>query len=318
MLKHMGTIVIAALVVAALLVAIVAFTVPSTEMVLVKTFGDITAAFDGRQDAQAGLKFKIPLVQEAVHYDARTSVFDDAMSQFQTADKKLMLASMYCAWRVGDPRKMDEKGLRTTVLAEQRLREILRDAKEKTLVQYNMSDFVNTVEKDMKLTQIEDRVYQRLSAQADEYGVKIVAVGIKYLGLPESVTKDVIEAMMKERQQEIQTYRASGEATAKAIRERAQSSSKQILAFAEKKATVIRAEGESAAAKYYDQFRQNESLSIFLRQMEALKQILKDKAVLVLDPGVLPSLGWLREGPPADAAGKTASASAQAPATEKK
>ena len=50
-------------------------------------------------------------------------------------------------------------------------------------------------------------------------------------------------------------------------------------------------------------FRENESLSIFLRQMEALKQILRDKAVLILDPQMLPSLGWLRQGPPADATG---------------
>ena len=76
-MRRVGMILVAILVVVILLVSTVAFTVPSTEIVLVKTFGKTTSVYDGNVGEQAGLKFKWPYpIQRVVRYDARTFVFE--------------------------------------------------------------------------------------------------------------------------------------------------------------------------------------------------------------------------------------------------
>jgi membrane protease subunit HflC len=298
MVRHVGMIVVAVLVVAVLLVSTVAFTVPSTEKVLIKTFGQTTHVFDGGREQDAGLKFKWPYpVQRVVRYDARTFILEGTQAEFQTRDKKLMQGMMYCAWRIADPVKFN-RSVETVKAGERRLMDLLHDAWAKVRSNYNMRDYVNTQEKNMKLGDIERDVHNLIRAQASrEYGVEIVMVGIKSLGLPESVTKDVIEAMKKERQKEIKFYESSGEAQATAIRERAKAASQKILAFARTKAANIKAEGESAAAKYYVEFSKNEELSIFLRWLDSLKKTLNERTVMVLDPKIFPPLGWFTTPP---------------------
>jgi membrane protease subunit HflC len=299
MARHVGMIAVAVLVVAVLLVSTVAFTVPSTEKVLIKTFGQTTHVFDGSKKEDAGLKFKWPYpVQKVVRYDVRTFILEGAQAEFQTSDKKLMQGMMYCAWRIADPVKFN-RSVETVEAGERRLRDLLHDAWAKVRSNYNMRDYVNTEEKSMKLGDIERDVHNLIKTQANkEYGVEIAMVGIKSLGLPESVTKDVIEAMKKERQKEIQFYESSGKAQAMAIRERARAASQKILAFARTKASNIQAEGESAAAKYYVEFAKNEELSMFLRWLDSLKKTLNERTVMVLDPKILPPLGWFTDGPP--------------------
>lgn len=304
MLRHIGIVTVAALVVVVLLLWIVAFTVGSTEKVLVKTFGETTRVMEGHKPEQAGLSFKWPYpVQEVVRYDARTFFFEDAQTQFQTFDKKLMLATMFCAWRIEDAVKFHQAVV-TVGAAERRLRDLLRDTKEKVLPKYSMSDYVNTETDRMKLAEIEQEVHDQIAAQArDSYGVGVVTVGIKSLGLPESVTQDVIVAMKSERQKEISTYKASGEAQATAIRERAKAASQIITEFAKTKAAKIESEGIKATIQYYEQYSQNEPLSAFLRTLESTRKALKDQSVIVLDPASMTSLGWFGHGPPASVAG---------------
>ena len=319
MLRHIGIVTVAVLVVAILLLWIVAFTVGSTEKVLVKTFGETTRVLEGHNPQQAGLSFKWPYpVQEVVRYDARTFFFEDALTQFQTYDKKLMLATMFCAWRIEDPVKF-HRAVVTVSAAEQRLRDLLRDTKEKVLPKYSMSDYANTEADRMKLAEIEQEVYKQIQAQAREnYGVEVAMVGIKSLGLPESVTTDVIEAMKNERQKEISTYKASGEAQATAIRERAKGAAEQIREFAKTKAAKIESEGVKATIQYYQQYSQNESLAAFLRTLESTRKALQGQTVIVLDPQAMSSLGYFTTGPPASVAGTPPASSDQKVETPQK
>ena len=90
---------------------------------------------------------------------------------------------------------------------------------------------------------------------------------------------------------------AAGEAQATAIRARASRASKQILAFASAKATKIKAEGDSAAAKYYREYAKNEQLGMFLRSLESLRKELMENTQIVLDGSQIPAVKFFREGP---------------------
>ena len=131
-----------------------------------------------------------------------------------------------------------------------------------------------------------------------DYGVEIVTVGIKSLGLPPNVTKEVIKNMQAERKTQADAYRASGKAVADTIRERAQTARAQILAFTSNKAEAIKAEGDKAAAEYYEKFRKNEEFAMFLREMKFMVETLKQNSEIVLDASTLRCIGYFKDGVP--------------------
>ncbi len=296
MKRHYGMFLLAVGVVALLLISTVAYTVDFTEYALIKTFGQTTARIDGRE--QAGLKLKWPWpIQRLVRYDARTAVFEDTANEVATSDKQNLLVTMYCAWRIADP-DLFNRTIVTPPAAQDRLRDLLRSAKKDVVGRHRMEDLINTDPAKMHIPEIEEEVLAAVRAPArDTYGVDVVRVGIKSLGLPKEVTAVVIEAMKEERQRDVRKFEAAGEAQATAIRERAKSASGQILAFANRKAAEIRSEGDRAAASYYKEFARNEPFSMFLRSLESLKTELASKSVILLDGSELPAVEFFRTGP---------------------
>lgn len=296
MKRHYGMFLLALLVVVMLLASTVAYTVDFTEFALVKTFGQTTTRIDGR--SQAGLKLKWPWpIQRLVRYDARITVFEDTATEVATSDKQNLLVTMSCAWRIADA-DLFNRTITTTAAAHDRLRDLLRAAKKDVIGRHRMEDLINTDPSKMHLPQIEDEVLATVREPARQtYGVEIVRVGVKALGLPREVTEVVIEAMKEERQRDVRKFEAAGEAQATAIRERAKAASGQILAFANRKAAEIRSEGDRAAATYYKEFARNEPFSMFLRSLESLKAELASKTVILLDGSELPAVEFFRTGP---------------------
>jgi membrane protease subunit HflC len=281
-------IILGALVVVVLLGSTVAYTVDSTELALVKTFGKAGEPIDGAE--QAGLRLKWPYpFQKLVKYDARTFIFESMTRQFGTKDNKQMIVTMYCAWRIDDVVKF-QSTVTTVENAENRLRDLMNSA-EKVLSSHTISEYVNTSPEKMHLADVETELHNFMADEAeDKYGVEIVMVGIKSLTLPENVTAEVIEAMKKERQKFINRYRGSGNAQAQAIEERAKSAREKILAFAKRRADEIRAEGDRAAAEEFTKFRENEQLAMYIRWLESLKTELQGRAVILLDSSTLSPL----------------------------
>ena len=76
-------------------------------------------------------------------------------------------------------------------------------------------------------------------------------------------------------------------------------------AFAERRAQAIRAEGDLEAERYFAQFKEDQDFAIFLRQMDALREMLKHNTTFVLDANKLWFLTPLVESPQ-DAASGTA------------
>jgi len=313
MRRHIGIIVLGVLVLLLLLVYTVAFQVSqSTDLFVVTTFGRTTEVFSGKDANQAGLHFKwLYPVQQTHHYDARTFLFEDTLDEIQTSDKKSIMASVFCAWRIEDANRF-LGAIETVEAAEDRIRQAVRSAKNLAFSGRNLAELINTDPKRMKLREVEDQILRAITGQKDgnaeaaadlrrDYGVGIVMVGVKRLGLSEAVSESAINTMKKERETAAQEYQTSGEARATAIRERARAAADKILAFADRKARAIRTEGDQAAAAYYVKFQGHEDLAIFLRNLEMMRRALASRAVFLLDESSLPFVRFFRETPTADA-----------------
>jgi modulator of FtsH protease HflC len=296
MRKHMGMIVVAVLVVLALLANTVAYTVDEfKDLVLIKRFGKVVHVYRGHDEAGLRLKWPWP-IEKVVRYDARTFLFESPYVQVQTKEKWDILISMFCAWRIDDAAKF-HKTIVSVDEAEKSIRARLRGKCGDVLGGYEMKNLVNADPAMMRLKDVEHDVLTKLRAEVeDAYGVQISMVGIKTWGLSQRVSSAAIDQQIAERQKYEQDYRSRGESRATAIRERARGASETILAFADRKASEIRSEGDRAAAEIYKEFDKDPELSAFLRSLESLKTELKSRSVMLLDGTELPAIRWFRGG----------------------
>ncbi|MBS3820734.1 MAG: hypothetical protein GVY16_00475 [Planctomycetes bacterium] len=296
---HLGIIIILVVVVLALLVSTITFTVDETQdIVLVKRFQSTVRVIDGRETGSAGLHWKWPMpVDSIVRYDSRNHVLVDSYSQLQIDGDANITAQLFCTWRIKDAALLN-RTTETVEETEDALSTMLTTTLKNIMGSYRMEEIVNTDKDEMKLDDIEEKVLDAVKVQAmEQYGIEVVDVGIRELGLPKIISQKVIDAMKAERQQEISRYEAAGKAVADAIVGRATAAKQKILEFAKRKAGDIRTQGEARAAESYRKFREQPEFSMFLRSLETLRTALSDRTVFILDAETMPILRWLRSEP---------------------
>lgn len=290
-------IVIGSVIVLGLLSCTVAYTVDYTEhAVVTNNITGTSKAISGSTDA--GLKFKWPWpIEQVTPYKATLYTLEDAIAEVETSDHQKIIVTAYCLWRIDDSNKFN-KTKETIDAGQEALRNLLAARKSAVVGEHVLADFVNSNPADMLIPQIEREILEPLKAQArKDWGIEVVSVGVKTFGLPEGVTKKVIETMKAEREQEAERLRSQGDATAQAIEERAKEASAKIIAFAKRKAQGIESEGALEAAKLYPEFSENEAFSMFLRSLKSLEEELSGQAVILIDSRVLPAVRYFSERP---------------------
>jgi len=263
------------------------FQVRQTEVVLVTTFAKPSA----EPITQPGLYFKWPLpIQRVYRFDKRIHSLEDEFDQRLTSDGNNILASVYIGWTIEKPREFfNSFPAGTPQAAEPQLKGAVRLAKQAIIGQHKFSDFVSSDPKQVKFAEIEKEMLTNIKQAAlDRYGINVHFLGIKRLGLPESVTQKVFDRMTQERQREIDRLRAEGEKEAIAIRSAADSERSQILAKAQAQATRIRGEADAKAAESFEILKQNPDLAIFLLDMQALERSMNKGTTLIVDPRTPP------------------------------
>jgi membrane protease subunit HflC len=140
----------------------------------------------------------------------------------------------------------------------------------------------------VKIGEIEEKILAAIQEAQADYGFEVHFLGVKKLGLPESITEKVIARMEAERRRVVSRLRGEGQEKSTVIRSEAERQRDQILAEAEAEAKRIRGEGYAEAAKFNSVFAQDKDLAIFLLELGALEASLREKSTLVLDPRTPP------------------------------
>ena len=272
--------------VGALLVVIVAlmlfvFQVRQSEVAVVTTFGELTRAVGPGPH----LKWPWP-IQKVYKLDQRIQSLEDKFTEDLTGDNNILMTSVYVGWRIADarvffPRFRDG----SVVAAEKMLEDILRSASTGVVGRHPLSDFVNPDEQALKFNAIENEIRELVQSQlaTNNCGMEIVFLGLKRVGLPESVTQTVFERMTSERNVLSSRSQYEGEAEAQKIRSAADRQAAETLANAEAVATRIRGEGEAEAARILPTFQQSPELANFLLRIDAFEQSVKERATLIFD-----------------------------------
>ena len=274
-----------------------AFQVRRTETALVTTFGK-----PARTIADPGLYWKAPWpIQKVQKFDNRIQNFEGRFEETLTQDGKNLMVLVYAGWKISNPTMFRNSFNDSVTDAEKRLEDLVRSEKGAVVGTHPFADFISPDEKKLKFVEIENEMLERIRKPAAErYGIDVVFLHIKKLGLPESITEKVFERMKAERQKFVDKLKAEGDGRAIDIRSEADSDRIKTLAQAEARVIELRGSAEAEAAKYYEIMEKNPELAIFLQKLNTLEQTLKERSTLILD-GQTPPFDLLRNaGRPAE------------------
>lgn len=284
MKRNLLTLVIGAVLILIFALLLFTFQVRISEVAVVTTFGKPTSEI---KEPRSFPFFKWPWpIQKVYKFDKRIQTFEDQFTEDLTADGNTLNTMVYVGWRITDPMIFFPKFAGGSVTeAEKTLEGILRTAKSGTVGRHPLSDFINVDAQKLKFDDIEREIKGLVQSQlqANNYGIQVEFLGLKKIGLPESVTQAVFDQMTQERQRLVSKAQYEGEAEAQTIRSAAERKAAEMLAAAEGDATRIRGQGEAEALESLKTFERNPDLANFILGLRALELSLKDRSTLILD-----------------------------------
>jgi membrane protease subunit HflC len=290
--KNAATIFAGGLLGVLLVVYMSTYQVRYSEVAIVKTFGRISHV-----ETNPGLRGKWPWpIQQVVILDKRVNVMEDPLSETLTEGQKPVTAQTYLAWRIKDPERFLVR-VGSVRNANAQLQTKLKSVKESVLGGYSLGNFVSTNAADLKLPEVDKAIREDIGAWADaQLGVEVMAVGLNRLGVPPSNSKDIFEAMKQGRAQLVAEYQGQGQGEAQRIVTGADGTSTKIMAFANRRAEELRAEGLEKAYEQYKAFQENEQFAVFLKELGMLSQTLTSNTTILLDP-MTPPFSYFRTPP---------------------
>jgi len=284
-MKNIAIPILIAVISVVMVIYLVTFQVRETESGFVTRFGKPV-----REVTKPGLYFKWPTPIEQVHkFDSRMRVLEAAqLAETTTRGNVPIIVNTYVVWRVAQPLKF-LNAVKTEGNAESKLRNHINDTQNRIIGQHSFGEFVNSDPSRIQFDKIQEEMLADLKGPVlAEYGIEIKTLGIKQLKVSEDVTKKVFERMKAERQGRTDAITSEGEALAIQIRADANKKRDLLLDAAEGRAKEIRGQGDADAAKYYEMLDADPKLAIFLRNLETLKETLKDRSTLLIPTGAEP------------------------------
>lgn len=230
-----------------------------------------------------GLHYKLPLVQQAVRFDARLQTLDAAAERYLTSEKKDVNVDFVVKWKISDSSKFYTAVAGEQERAQLRLAPIVKDGMRTAINSRTLQEVVSSARSDLT-----DSLVQTANIAATNLGIEIIDVRIKRVDLPEasSVLRSVYERMRSERKQVADALRAEGNEAAERIRADADRQVQVIKAEAYREAQTGRGEGDAQAAKIYaSSYGKDAEFYAFYRSLEAYRESFRaPNGVLVLDP----------------------------------
>jgi membrane protease subunit HflC len=264
--------------VAILLVASQAvYTVDQTRYAIKFQLGEIIETQD-----QAGLYFKVPLLQNVRYYDRRNLTLDNPEpDRITTSEKKPLLVDFIVLWRIKDVAQYYRSVGGDEEAAKRRLSQTVRS---------NLAEEFNKRTVYEAISSERDRITSVTRTKADQdarsIGVEIVDVRLRRLELPPDVTGPVYQRMESERRRVANELRSLGAAESERIRADADRQRTVILAEAYSTAQKAKGEGDAKASAIYAQaYSANPEFYKFYRSLEAYKASFRGRSdMMVLDP----------------------------------
>jgi membrane protease subunit HflC len=252
-----------------------AFIVKETNQAIVLQFGNPKMII-----TEAGLKFKLPFIQNVVFIDKRILNLDNAPEEVIAADQKRLIVDAFARFQIVDPLKFyisvgNERVARSrlSTIINSRIRGVLGTQELSTLLSKERAKQMAIIQNDV-------------NEEAKSFGIKIVDVRIKRADLPQANSEAIYKRMQTERQREAKEFRAEGAEIAAKITSTADKDVTVLLANANKQSQIFKGEGDGQRNKIFaDAYGKDPEFFGFYRAMQAYETaLIGGDTSLILSP----------------------------------
>ena len=301
--KQIGILVVLGLAIYVLMSSI--YTVSEVEQMIITQFGKPV----GAPVTSAGLKTKVPFIQEVNPIDKRILEWDGSPSDMPTKDKLYISVDLFARWRITDPlqyflRLRDERSAQSRLddilgsetrnaVAKHELIEIIRTTKDRVPLrdalltgaeqELDMGSLV-PIQKGRKL--VEQEIFAAAAEKVQVFGIELLDIRFKRINYNESVRPKIYDRMISERRQIAERFLSEGNGEAARIRGNRVRDLNKIQSEAYREVEEIRGKADAKAteiyASAYNQSREAVEFYEFTRTMQSYKSIIGQNTTLVL------------------------------------
>lgn len=299
---------IAALIVVAIgtyLVVSSLYTVSEVEQVIITQFGKPV----GEPVTTAGLKVKVPFIQEVNAIEKRVLEWDGSPSDMPTKDKLYISVDLFARWRITDPLQYFLR-LRDECSAQSRLDDILGSETRNAVAKHELIEIIRTTKdrvplRDALLTTaererdigslvpiqkgrelVEREIFTAAADKVRIFGIELLDIRFKRINYNESVRPKIYDRMISERRQIAERFLSEGNGEAARIRGDRVRDLNKIQSEAYRQVEEIRGIADAKATQIYsaayNQSPQSVEFYEFTRTMQAYRIVIADNTTLVL------------------------------------
>lgn len=281
------------------------YTVSEVQQVIITQFGKPV----GKPVTTAGLKLKVPFIQDVNAIDKRVLEWDGNPSDMPTKDKLYISVDLFARWRIVDPlqyflRLHDERS------AQSRLDDILGSETRNAVAKHELIEIIRTTKgrvplRDTLLTdsernlnigalvpiqkgrkQVEHEIFAEAAEKVRVFGIELLDIRFKRINYNESVRPKIFDRMISERRQIAERFLSEGNGEAARIRGNRVRDLNKIQSEAYRQVEEIRGAADAKAtdiyARAYNQSPEAAKFYEFTRTMQAYKSIIAENTTLVL------------------------------------
>jgi membrane protease subunit HflC len=281
------------------------YTVSEVEQVIITQFGKPV----GEPVTTAGLRVKMPFIQDVNPIDKRVLEWDGSPSDMPTKDKLYISVDLYARWRITDPLQYFLR-LRDERSAQSRLDDILGSETRNAVAKHELIEIIRTTKdrvplRDALLTDAERElnmgalvpiqkgralVEAEILAEATEkvlvFGIELLDIRFKRINYNESVRPKIYDRMISERRQIAERFLSEGNGEAARIRGNRVRDLNKTQSEAYRQVEEIRGLADARATEIYSSAYNQSPEAVefyeFTRTMQSYKTIIAANTTLVL------------------------------------
>ena len=281
------------------------YTVSEVQQMIITQFGKPV----GDPVTTAGLKMKVPFIQEVNPIDKRVLEWDGSPSDMPTKDKLYISVDLFARWRIVDPlqyflRLRDERSAQSRLddilgsetrnaVAKHELIEIIRTTKDRVPLrdsllagsqqEAKMGSLV-PIHKGRKL--VEKEIFDAAAEKVLVFGIELLDIRFKRINYNQSVRPKIYDRMISERRQIAERFLSEGNGEAARIRGNRVRDLNKIQSEAYREVEEIRGVADAKAteiyARAYNQSPEAVEFYEFTRTMQAYTEIIESNSTLIL------------------------------------
>jgi membrane protease subunit HflC len=252
------------------------FIVKETHQAIVLQLGEPKKVYK-----DAGLYFKIPLIQNVHFLDKRVIDIDAPAEEVIALDQKRIIVDAYAKFIIKDPLKF-YISVGNERIAQSRLASIINAKIRGVLGKENLVNLIST-----NRNKLMSQITKDVAEEAKDFGIDVIDVRIKRADLPSANSEAIFKRMQTERTREAKEFRAQGFEVGQTIKSIADKEAAIILADARKTAQITRGEGDGLRNKIFaEAFGRDPEFFSFYRAMQSYEKSLisGSETSLVLSP----------------------------------